>query len=266
MHATTSPPAAAPLRRAPARLAPAPPPEPARPRARGRDLDPPPELRRDRPRRAQPRDGAAPGRAARRAAARAQRAAGRGRLRAGLPRAPAGRPRAGRGARARSTWCSRATSRIPRWPSTGTGTWSPPTRVVPLLLAGADADAAAPPVNVLRLSLHPRRPGAAHRQPGEWRAHLLRPAARSRSPPPATPCWRRCSPNCAAYPAPRADDAPAATATGSSCRSSSRTPPGVLSFISTTTVFGTPVDMTLRSWRWSRSFRPTRRPRLRCPP
>ena len=46
-------------------------------------------------------------------------------------------------------------------------------RSAPLLADVADAVAAAPPVNVLRLSLHPR--GLAPRivNLAEWRAHLL---------------------------------------------------------------------------------------------
>ena len=80
-------------------MAPAPAHESTRPRLRGGDLLAPSQLRRDRPRRAQPRDGAAAGRAAGGADARAQRAAGRGRLRADLPRAQPGLARTRRGAR-----------------------------------------------------------------------------------------------------------------------------------------------------------------------
>ena len=58
----------------------------ARAGGRGRDLAAPPELPRIRARRAEPRDGAAPVRRARRAAAPAERAAARGRLRAGVAR------------------------------------------------------------------------------------------------------------------------------------------------------------------------------------
>src|SRR5687767_2362719 len=79
-------------RRPPARMAPAPAPEPARFGARSRDFDQAPELPRNRPRAAFARHGAETGRTARRPAARAQRAAGVGRLRAGVSAAPARRP------------------------------------------------------------------------------------------------------------------------------------------------------------------------------
>ena len=55
-----------------------------------------------------------------------------------------------------------------------TGTWWPPTAAIaPLLADIADASLLEPPVNVLRLSLHPR--GLAPRivNLAEWRAHLL---------------------------------------------------------------------------------------------
>src|SRR5438105_1492526 len=80
-------------------MAPAAPPEPARPRRRSRGVDPPPQLRRDRPRIAEPRDGAAPGRAPGGALARTQPPADRRRLRADVRPAHARRPRAAAGAR-----------------------------------------------------------------------------------------------------------------------------------------------------------------------
>src|SRR6185312_87336 len=79
-------------RRAVARMAPAPPLVPARPRQRGAHLDPAFEFSRDRPRPAEPGHGAASRRTTRRADARTQRAAGRRRLRAVVPRAVARRP------------------------------------------------------------------------------------------------------------------------------------------------------------------------------
>ena len=89
-----------PLRRhAIARMAPAPPVEPARPLGRSRGFDAPPQLRRDRPRDAEPQNCASPGRSARRAAARTQLLAHGRRLRADVRREPAGRPGDGGGAR-----------------------------------------------------------------------------------------------------------------------------------------------------------------------
>src|SRR5829696_8317699 len=77
-------------RRAAARLAPQPAPQPARPGERGGGLAPPPELRRDRALQAQPRAPAAPGRTPDRAAARAEPPAAGRRLRPGPHRDPAG--------------------------------------------------------------------------------------------------------------------------------------------------------------------------------
>lgn len=44
---------------------------------------------------------------------------------------------------------------------------------VPLFLDGADADLVRPPVNVLRLSLHPRGMAPRIANLGEWRSHVL---------------------------------------------------------------------------------------------
>ena len=109
------------------------------------------------------------------------------------------------------------------------------------------AELLQPPVNVLRLSLHPQ--GLAPRivnLRAVARAPVRAPAPADRRPA-ATRCWPRCSRSCAAYPLP-----PAATAPRPAGRrrrrgraAAARTPAGVLSFISTTTVFGTPVDITL---------------------
>ena len=59
----------------------------------------------------------------------------------------------------------RATSRIRRSPSTATGTWSPPTARCARSLAGVDAELLEPPLNVLRLSLHPEGLAPRDRQP-----------------------------------------------------------------------------------------------------
>ena len=157
-------------RRAAARVARPPAAEPARPGARGRGLGAAPELRRDRPLAAQPRDGAAARRAARRAAARAQPpAAGR----------RATRPRT---ARTRST---PRRSPVPP-PSPGTAAHEPypavavdrqwnlleATRARPVHRPGPP-DLLEPPANVLRASLHPAGLAPHIVNLGEWRAHLL---------------------------------------------------------------------------------------------
>ena len=160
-------------RRPPARMAPAPPPQPARSRARGRDLDQAPELPGNRARAALARDGAEARRAARRAAARAQRAAGLGRLRAGVSASAGSRiRRCSRRAR-RSISCSRATS--PTRPIAVDRHWTliAHNAAVPPLLAAADPALLQPPVNVLRLSLHPKGLAPRIENLAEWRAHLL---------------------------------------------------------------------------------------------
>ena len=160
-------------RRSSARMAAAPPHEPARPRGRRRDLHPPPELCRKRPRAAVTRDGAASRRAARGAAARPQPAAWC--RRATRRCSPSGRsaiPRSRRRAR-RSSWCSKATSRIRRSPSTATGRCSTRTERWRRCSPAPAPALLKPPVNVLRLSLHPAGLAPRIANLAEWRAHLL---------------------------------------------------------------------------------------------
>ena len=117
------------------------------------------------------------------------------------------------------------------------------------LLAGLDPALLGPKVNVLRASLDPR--GLAPRivNFGEWRAHVLHRLRRQveasgdaglaalldeleRLPPPFAAA--------AAGPAPSAD-----ALSGVAVPMQLRTPLGTLSFLSTTMVFGTAVDVTL---------------------
>jgi len=116
---------------------------------------------------------------------------------------------------------------------------------VPRLLAGIDAALLAPPVNVLRLSLHPQ--GLAPRivNLAQWRAHLF---ARLRQQVDASgdAVLAALMDELLAYPAP----AGAAEAHGDALGGvivplQIASPAGVLSLLSTTTVFGTPVDITL---------------------
>lgn len=117
------------------------------------------------------------------------------------------------------------------------------------LLSGLDPSLLGPKVNVLRASLDPR--GLAPRvvNYGEWRAHVLHRLRRQveasgdaglaalldeleRLPPPSA--------DAAAFPAPSAD-----ALSGVAVPMQLRTPLGTLSFLSTTMVFGTAVDVTL---------------------
>lgn len=103
-----------------------------------------------------------------------------------------------------------------------------------------------PPVNVLRLSLHPD--GLAPRivNLDQWRTHLLA-RLRRQIEISADKVLIALLEELLAYPAPQA---PARTADGNGANAfvvpmRLATPMGVLSFISTTTVFGTPIDVTL---------------------
>jgi transcriptional regulator with XRE-family HTH domain len=119
-------------------------------------------------------------------------------------------------------------------------------RAVAPLLAGAAPDLLAPPVNVLRLSLHPDGLAPRIANLAQWRAHLLErlrrqieltadpgliallaelrgyPTAYRAAPPPREPDYA-----------------------GVVVPLQMATEGGILSFFSTTTVFGTPVDITL---------------------
>jgi transcriptional regulator with XRE-family HTH domain len=120
-------------------------------------------------------------------------------------------------------------------------------RAVPLFLAGADPSLLAPPVNVLRLSLHPL--GLAPRIVNleEWRSHLLA-RLRRQIEATASPVLAELLNELSGYPAAseKRYKAPANTDyAGVVVPLQFATEGGILSFFSTTTVFGTPVDITL---------------------
>jgi transcriptional regulator with XRE-family HTH domain len=120
--------------------------------------------------------------------------------------------------------------------------------LVPLLMAGAAPELVQPPVNVLRLSLHPD--GLARRiaNLAQWRAHLLE-RLQQQIAATGDPALSALHDELAAYPQPNAGH-PAPAAGGELAHVvvpfQLTTPGGVLSFISTTTIFGTPVDVTLQ--------------------
>lgn len=119
-------------------------------------------------------------------------------------------------------------------------------RAVAPLLIGADPQLLEPPFNVLRLSLHPD--GLAPRivNLGQWRTHLLA-RLRRQIEISADSELMSLHEELIGYPAPqspaRVSETEAANAFVVPFRLA--TPAGVLSFISTTTVFGTPIDVTL---------------------
>ena len=147
--------------------------QPARPGAGGRDLDEASELRRDRPLAAEPGDGAAPRRPARGAAARAQPAAAGGRLRAPLRRRGRSTTRRWRRSATRSATCWPATSPTRRSPSTAHWNLVASNAALGPLLEGVAPELLQPPVNCIRLALHPDGLAPRILNLAEWRSHLL---------------------------------------------------------------------------------------------
>lgn len=116
---------------------------------------------------------------------------------------------------------------------------------VPLLMAGASSELLQPPVNVLRLSLHPDGVASRIANLAEWKHHILdrlRHQIWHSADPVLESLWEELR----TYPAP-ASKTPLRTKSGVPIavplvlESSA----GPLSFLSTTTVFGTPVEVTL---------------------
>lgn len=115
---------------------------------------------------------------------------------------------------------------------------------LPPLLAGvADPRLLEPPVNVLRLSLHPAGLAPRILNLGEWRGHLLERLGRQVA---ATqdPVLKALLAELAGYPAPQAG-APASDHGGVLVPLRLSTALGELALLSTTTVFGTPRDILL---------------------
>jgi transcriptional regulator with XRE-family HTH domain len=121
-------------------------------------------------------------------------------------------------------------------------------RTVPLLIAGVDASLRTPPVNVLRLSLHPGGLAPRIANLAEWRSHLLT-RLRRQIDVSADPLLDQLLTELSGYSITdkkRYD--PPQTSTdyaGVAVPFQFVTESGILSFLSTTTVFGTPVDITL---------------------
>ncbi len=114
------------------------------------------------------------------------------------------------------------------------------------LLAGADPALLKPPVNVLRLSLHPSGLAPRIANLAEWRAHLFE-RLRRQIEISADPVLVALLEELRAFPAPHTRRPPPTPAdyAGVVVPLQLTTAAGVLSFLSTTTVFGTPVDVTL---------------------
>jgi transcriptional regulator with XRE-family HTH domain len=117
--------------------------------------------------------------------------------------------------------------------------------VPPLLTGVADPALVQPPANVLRLSLHPN--GLAPRIVNlpEWRNHLLDRLHRQITAT-GDPSLIRLLNELASLPSPSVQERSASyTYAGLAVPLRLATDKGVLSFISTTTVFGTPLDVAL---------------------
>ncbi len=122
--------------------------------------------------------------------------------------------------------------------------------VVPLLLQGVASHLLAPPVNVLRLSLHPEGLGPRLANAADWKAHLLHRLDQQIAAH-GDAHLQALRNELAGYPVqpspsdgdPSAWSGPAA---GIALPLRLRTTAGILSFITTITVFGTPVDVTLQ--------------------
>lgn len=107
---------------------------------------------------------------------------------------------------------------------------------------GVDAELLKPPVNVLRLSLHPQGLAPRIANLPEWRAHLLA-RLRREIELTADPVLAELLQELSAYPVHKHTDIPDYNTPIIPFQL--MTESGLLSFISTTTVFGTPVDITL---------------------
>lgn len=115
------------------------------------------------------------------------------------------------------------------------------------LIGDTDPSLLQPPVNVLRLSLHPKGVAPRIANLSEWRTHLLE-RLRRQIDVSADPVLVKLLDELQSYPA--AGSSPRKAAPNTEFASvmvplQFVTDAGTLSFFSTTTVFGTPVDITL---------------------
>lgn len=119
--------------------------------------------------------------------------------------------------------------------------------VVPHLLAGVqDVALMQPPMNALRLSLHPQGLAPQIANLAQWRAHLFE-RVRHQIAASADPVLTALLEELQAYPTQEGADLQLeGEHPGVVMPFQFETPQGVLSFISTITVFGTPVDVTLQ--------------------
>lgn len=117
--------------------------------------------------------------------------------------------------------------------------------IVPLLLESVSPELLAPPVNVLRLSLHPEGLAARIVNLEEWRSHLLE-RLKKQIADTADEKLEELFTELSGYKVPpKRSERISKDESGIVVPLKIESKFGTLSFISTTTVFGTPVDVTL---------------------
>ena len=117
-------------------------------------------------------------------------------------------------------------------------------RAITPLLTGADTSLLTPPINVLRLSLHPQGLAPRIANLPEWRAHLLA-RLRHQIELSADPVLVDLFDELARYPVPKVTRPPDRDYAGVVVPFQLISERGLLTFFSTTTIFGTPIDITL---------------------
>jgi transcriptional regulator with XRE-family HTH domain len=118
-------------------------------------------------------------------------------------------------------------------------------RLVPLLLAGVPDELLAPPLNVLRLSLHPQGLAPRIANLPQWRSHLFH-RLRQQVTASGDRVLAALAEELQGYPGGESEAAEQLHVdTGVYVPLQLRTAVGLLSFISIITVFGTPTDITL---------------------
>src|SRR6185295_15312689 len=215
-------------------MAPAPAHEPAQLRRRGRDLLEAPELPGDRPLAAEPRDGAASRRAARRVAAGFAPMFKEHAL--SDPELQPAREAVDLVLKGHQPYPAIAVDR--HWQLVAAND------AARYFMSGVSPTLITAPLNVLRMTLHPDGMAPRIVNLGEWRAHLLA-RLRRQIEVSADAKLAELLQELSAYPAPAHTAQPAGSAVAFAVPFRLATDAGVLSFISTTTVFGTPVDVTL---------------------
>jgi transcription regulator MmyB-like protein len=113
---------------------------------------------------------------------------------------------------------------------------------LPILYDGVGAELMRHPINALRLSLHPDGLAPRIANLAEWRSHLLH-RLRQQIDLTADPDLSALLRELSAYPAAPSSQTPQSDGVVVPFRVHTRV--GLLSFLSTTMVFGTPVDITL---------------------